>query len=254
LVIGAGESSVVDDQQVGLALRAIRIRRAWRQEDVARRARVSRERVSQIERGGAGSLPLEQVRRVAAALDGRLDVYVRWHGGDLGRLLNARHAAMHEAMAAHLRELRTWTFEPEVSFSIYGERGVIDILGWHRGERAVLAIELKTAFVDINETMATLDRKARLAATIARERGWDPVSTSVWLVVSDGRTNRRVLAAHANVLRAKYPKDGRTIRGWLSRPIGQVTALSFLPDVGRVPIGRGHRNVRRVAGAEKRAG
>ena len=40
---------------------------------------------------------------------------------------------------------------PEVSFSIYGERGVIDILAWHPGRRALLIIELKTDIVDVNE-------------------------------------------------------------------------------------------------------
>jgi len=156
--------------------------------------------IGRIERGDAGSVPLGTLRRVTGALDGRLDTVVRWQGGDLGRLLNARHAAMHEAMALRLRELRGWVFEPEVSFSIYGERGVIDILGWHAETRAILVIELKTEFVDINETMGTLDRKGGLAAVIARDRGWDPVTTSTWLVVADGRTNRRALAAHANVL------------------------------------------------------
>jgi hypothetical protein len=41
---------------------------------------------------------------------------------------------------------------------------VIDILGWHAAARMILVIELKTEFVDINETMGTLDRKDRLAA------------------------------------------------------------------------------------------
>lgn len=203
--------------------------------------------VGRIERGDAGSVSLGTLRRVVDALDGRLDTVVRWHGGDLGRLLNARHAAMHEAMALHLRELPDWVFEPEVSFSIYGERGVIDILGWHAETRTVLVIELKTEFVDINETMGTLDRKGRLAAVIARERGWNPAATSVWLVVADGRTNRRAFAAHANVLRTKYPADGRTIGGWLSRPVGRVMALSFLPIVAVLPIRRGIGAVRRVS-------
>ena len=33
---------------------------------------------------------------------------------------------------------------PEVSFSIYGERGVIDMLLWHPARRALLVVELKT--------------------------------------------------------------------------------------------------------------
>lgn len=237
---------------MGAALRGMRTKRGWRQEDLAGRAKVSREMVGRIELGHAGSVALGTFRRVVGALDGRLDTVIRWHGGDLPRLLNARHAAMHEAMALRLRDLAGWVFEPEVSFSIYGERGVIDILGWHEECRAILVIELKTEFVDINETMGTLDRKGRLAAVIARERGWDPATTSVWLVVADGRTNRRALAAHANVLRAKYPADGRTIRAWLSRPAGRILALSFMPNVAVVHTRRAIGAVRRVSAARTR--
>lgn len=225
----------------------MRTRRGWRQEDLAQVAKVSREMVGRIERGHADSLPLGNLRRVTAALDGRLDTIVRWHGGDLGRLLSARHSAMHESMALQIGTLRDWRFEPEVSFSIYGERGVIDILGWHAAARVLLVIELKTEFVDINETMATLDRKDRLAVVIARERGWNPVATSVWLVVADGRTNRLALAAHSTVLRAKYPADGRTVRGWLNRPAGRIQALSFLPHDVVVPRRDGPGTVGRVS-------
>src|SRR5688572_26850879 len=63
---------------------------------------------------------------------------VRWQGGDLGRLLSARHSAMHEAMAQFLLALGSWVGEPEVSFSVYGERGVIDVLAWHPSSRTVL--------------------------------------------------------------------------------------------------------------------
>lgn len=243
----ATQTADVDDRELGNALRMMRTRRRWRQEDLARVARVSREMVGRIERGDAGSVAVGNLRRVTAALDGRLDTVVRWHGGDLGRLLSARHSAMHESMALQLADLRDWTFEPEVSFSIYGERGVIDILGWHAAARALLVTELKTEFVDINETMGTLDRKDRLAVVIARERGWNPVTSSVWLVLADGRTNRRALAAHSTVLRAKYPADGRTMRGWLHRPVSRVQALSFLPYDVLVPLRTGPGAMGRVA-------
>ncbi len=61
---------------------------------------------------------------------------------------------------------------PEVSFAVYGERGVIDILAWHPGERALLVIELKTEIVDIQDLIGTVDRKRRLARVVARDRGW----------------------------------------------------------------------------------
>lgn len=139
----------------------------------------------------------------------------------------------------------------EVSFSIYGERGVIDILAWHATSRVLLVIELKTEIVDFNELMGTFDRKCRLAAGVARSRGWDPVTTSAWVVVAESRSNRRSVAAHNAVLRAKYPADGRTMRGWLRRPGHRVDALSFLPSVHEVRLGRDLRPVRRVTRRER---
>ena len=243
----------MDDRQVGAALRAIRIRRRWRQVDVARKAKVSREIVGRIERGGAGLVPVALVRRVADALGARFDTTLRWQGGDLGRLINARHAAMHEAMARYLQSVDSWVGEPEVSFSVYGERGVIDILAWQSQSRTLLVIELKTELVDLNETMGTLDRKRRLADRVARDRGWEPVTVGAWLAFADTRTNRRALATHATVLRSKYPVDGRTLRSWLRRPVGPVLALSFMPDVGEVTTGRESRPIRRVSGPRRAA-
>jgi hypothetical protein len=165
---------------------------------------------------------------VAGALDADLDLVVRWRGGDLGRLLNGRHAAMHEAMARRFAEQPGWLFEPEVSFSIYGERGVIDGLAWHAASRSALTVELKTELVDINDLMATADRRRRLARSIAADRGWSASAVSTWIVVADSRTNRRALARHATTLRAKFPDDGHRMRQWLQEPRGAVAALSFM--------------------------
>ena len=241
-----GDTGWVDDRQVGNAFRAIRVRKRWRQEDLVARARVSRTLVGRIESGQLASVPLGKIRQVAAALDARFDTVVRWQGGDLGRLINARHAAMHEAMARLFAPLDGWVAEPEVSFSIYGERGIIDVLAWHQVRRTLLVIELKTEFVDINDLMGSVDRKRRLAAVVARERGCDPVAIGVWVVLSDNRTNRRALSAHETVLRAKFPVDGRRIRTWLLRPDGRMDALSFLPSVQQPVVRRDLAPVRRV--------
>jgi transcriptional regulator with XRE-family HTH domain len=237
----------VDDHRIGAAIRAIRIRKGLRQRDVATRAGVSRWAVMHIERGRLAALPFGTIRAVASSLDARLDTTLRWQGGDLPRLLSARHSAMHETMARFFGDLPDWTAEPEVSFSIYGERGIIDVLAWHPGRRILLVIELKTEVVDVNEMLGTLDRKRRLARSIARDRGWEPLEVGVWLVLAEGRTNRRHVATHASVLRAKLPMDGRGMRAWLRRPVGAVAALTFLPSVRRAHRGVAPAAVRRVS-------
>ena len=65
-----------------------------------------------------------------------------------------------------------------VASAIYGERGVIDILAWHQKTGSLLVIELKTAVADVNELLGTMDRKQRLAAQVAHERGWNARTVS----------------------------------------------------------------------------
>src|SRR5918997_3957109 len=114
----------MDDARVGAALRAARIRLGWRQSDVAAKAGVSSSLISLIERGHMDRLALGTLRTVTATVDIRLQVVPRWRGGDLERLMNAGHEALREAVARLLAGLRGWTLAPEVSFAVYGERGV----------------------------------------------------------------------------------------------------------------------------------
>src|SRR3990172_1075029 len=215
-------------QRLGVVCRAVRLRKRWRQDDVAAAAGVSRAAVSRIERGLAAEMTLATLDKVTSALEIRIDLVPRWRGGELDRLVNWRHAAMHERVAELLERIGGWELAPEVSFAVYGERGVIDILAWHVATRTLLIIELKTEIVDPQEVVGTLDRKRRLAARIARERGWDPATIATWLAVGEGMTNRRRVEASANLFRTAFPTDRRATRGWLRHPAGAVRALTFV--------------------------
>jgi transcriptional regulator with XRE-family HTH domain len=218
----------MDDRRLGAVLRAIRLDRGLTQDEVGAAAGTSRFVVARIEARRLSGIGLARVRAVASALDAHIDVVLRWNGGDLGRLLNARHAAFHQAMAERLGGCSGWAFEPEVSFSIQGERGVIDVLAWHATTSSLLVIELKTEIVDVNDLMPTVDRRRRLAPRIAADRGWHPMRVSVWVAVADSRTNRRRFARHAAVLRSKLPDDGHRVRGFLAEPTLPITAMSFM--------------------------
>ncbi len=218
----------MDDQRLGAVVRSVRVRRGWRQEDLAEAAGLSRASVSRIERGHAGSLSLDTVRRVCGCLDIRLDLVPRWRGGELDRLLNSGHSAMHERLARALAAVPGWQWAPEVSFSVFGERGMIDVLAWHPTCRMLLVIELKTEIVDMQELLGTIDRKRRLALQIARDRDWAADQVACWLLVADGVTNRRRAAAHGALLRSFFPADGRRMRRWLRHPAAPLGALSFL--------------------------
>jgi DNA-binding Xre family transcriptional regulator len=217
----------MDAIRLGTICRALRIKKRWRQIDLAHKAAVSEACVSRLERAKASQIHIGELVRVVDALGGQMDITVRWQGGDLDRLLNARHSALHESVARWFSSLAEWTIAPEVSFSIRGERGVIDILAWHAPSRTLLVIELKTEIVDFNELMGTADRKRRLAPLIARDRGWLPQSVALWVIVADSKTNRRRVQTHATTLRAAFPLDGRNIGAWMRKPSGRMGCLSF---------------------------
>ena len=120
-------------------------------------------------------------------------------------------------------------------------------MAWHASTGIVIVVELKTAIVDINDLMSTMDKRRRLALKIANDMGWNAKAVATWVVVAPGRSNDRALAEHATVLRAKFPGDGRSMRRWLARPAGEVAALSFLPKARLSDLGHGVRTPRRVS-------
>jgi transcriptional regulator with XRE-family HTH domain len=219
---------------------------------LAELAGVSHGTVSLVERGHCERLSLSVIRRLAAAVDVRLDLLARWRGGELDRLLSRRHSTLGERVAAFLSARQGWVMEPEVSFSVYGERGIVDQLAWHAATAHLLVVELKTEFVDINEMLGTLDRKRRLARTIAAERGWRPASVSVWLIVEDTHTNRRHATEHRTLLRAALPLDGRQFRSFVARPTGPTSGMAFWPTAN--PHSRpGNPRLRQAPGERRQA-
>jgi transcriptional regulator with XRE-family HTH domain len=235
----------VDAVRLGSVLRAVRVRRGWRQADVAERAGVSVSTVSRIERGRVAGTAVGVLLRTAAVLEVRVEWSAWWRGGELDRMLNAGHAAMHEAVARVL-DAAGWSLAPESTFSIYGERGVIDVLAFHEPTRALLVVELKTQLVDVQALIGAVDRYRRVAPIVARERGWVARGVSSWVVLRDTRTNRRRLSDHATVLRAAFPDDGRRIRTWVARPAHRIRALSFLPDSPHLTASAASAGVQRV--------
>jgi transcriptional regulator with XRE-family HTH domain len=227
----------MDDQRLGATVRMLRRRRGWRQEDLARAATMSRGAVSLVERGILSPVTFGTFRRLAMAMDLRVDLVPRWRGGEVDRMLGRRHSLLHEAFARHLRAQVGWTFRPEVSYSIYGERGVIDMLAWHERRAMVLVVEFKTELVDVNDLVGSMDRRRRLAIRIARDMGWDAGAASCLIVLVGSRTNRRRVAEHRTILRAAFPTDGRHLAGWLRDPREAVSALAMWPDANHGTTG-----------------
>ena len=191
----------------------------------AEAADVSRGVVARIEQGHADRVTVATLERVAAALDARSSCRLGWNGEGLDRLLDADHAAIVEQVVRDLLRATGWVVATEVSFNVYGERGSIDVLAFHPPTRVVLVVEVKSVVPDIQATLATLDRKVRLALGIARERGWSGgrgVSDS-W---SSATTEPRDAGSRSMPRRsaARFPIEPRVIRRWLHGPGSDVPA------------------------------
>ena len=159
----------MDDRRVGLIVRALRRRRGWRQSDLAAASDVSQQTVSVVERGHLDTLSLRTSRRILSALDARGEFEVRWRGGSLDRTMDENHARLVGAVVESLRA-HDWDTAVEVTYAVYGERGSIDVLGFHRRTGSLLVIEVKTEITSVEETLRKLDEKVRLADRIARAR------------------------------------------------------------------------------------
>jgi transcriptional regulator with XRE-family HTH domain len=221
----------VDPVRLGLIVRALRRRRGWTQRRLAELAQVSRSAIARIERGGSDDFTGALVRRVAVALGARFEQRLLWQGEALDRLLDQDHARIVEAVVRWLREAG-WDVVPEVTFAIRGERGSIDVLAFHEATGTLLVVEVKSVVPDLGAMLAALDRKARLAAAIARERGWVATSVGRLLVLPDDRTARRRVQLHAATLDAALPARTAEVRRWVRDPRGRLAGILFLPVVG----------------------
>ena len=219
----------MDPVRFGLAVRALRRKRGWTQEELAARCGLSRSAVSRIERGQGDTLSMRVLTRVSGSLGARLSLRILWQGEELDRLLDADHARLVEWVIAALTAAG-WIAVPEVTFHVAGERGSIDVFAWHPATGHLLVIEVKSVVPDVQATLAGVDRKARLAPQIARERGWRVQAVSRILVLPNDRTARRRLGRFAATFNRAFPERTVALRRWITMPDRAVAGVMFVPD------------------------
>jgi transcriptional regulator with XRE-family HTH domain len=232
----------MSDVRLGIRFRALRQRLGWRQRDLAERAGVSQTFVSLVERGHLESVPLRKLRRIADALEADVVTGLRWRGGDLDRLVDEGHAAL-VGLTVELLRSAGWEVRAEVSYSIFGERGSVDLLARREAAATLLVVEVKTELVSVEETLRKHDEKVRLAARIASEQlSWSAGAVGRLLVLPDLSTPRRRIERHAAVFGPAYPIRGLAVRRWLREPFGPMAGLIFMDPVKAV----GERNTARI--------
>lgn len=207
---------------------------------------MSQQEVSLIELGRLAQASLRTVRAIVEPMGGTVEIQVRWRGGDIDRVADEGHAVL-VAAAARALEAAGWVIVPEVSYSVYGERGSIDLVAWHSTTRTLLVVEVKTELTSVEATLRKHDEKARLATGVVRERfGWDVRSTERLLILPDVSTARRRVDRHDGVIGRAYPMRGVSVRRWLRRPDGPLGGLLFLSATSGDGVSRRSRVPKRV--------
>ena len=208
----------MDDRRVGRVVREVRIRRGWRQRELATAASVSQSLISRIELGRLDHVSLDRLRAVGAALDIAISIDAWWRAGELERLVDRGHASLVEYVVGQLHDLG-WQTRVEVTFNHFGERGSADIVAWHAPTRTLLLIEVKTQVGDVQATVSTFERKVRiLPEVLAREEGWHAIAVGRLLVIADTHANRSVVREHQRIFDSVWPARTAATRRWIRVP------------------------------------
>lgn len=231
------------DRAAARLFRVARVRRDLRQADVSDESGLSRTSIANHELGRIEGATIRALRQHAEALGLTLEITLR---GPTGEIVNDEEHALVSQWVKRQLEPMGWTTDAEASFSIYGERGRIDLLGWHAERRIVLIDEQKTDLPDVQDLLGTLDVKERLARQIAGERGWDTDSVAVLLAITRTSRNLRTVKRF-EALFSRYKIRGADAVRWLRDPHGSARLLIFVPPkaVGRATWRNGRQRVRR---------
>ena len=218
----------MDDVRIGRYLRALRRRAGLSQAQLSARVGVGQTTVSLVERGHLDTLALRTIRRLFAGVDARVDGVVSWRGGALDRLLDERHAALVEHVVRLLTALG-WRVAVELTFNHFGDRGSIDVLGFHEASGSAVVVEVKSEIASAEETNRRLDVKVRVAPEVVeREFGRRPAVVSRLLVLPESSTARRRIDELSGTFRAALPVRGVQVRRWLREPHGRIAGVVFV--------------------------
>jgi transcriptional regulator with XRE-family HTH domain len=243
----------MDAVRFGSDVRLLRARKRWTQARLAAEAGVSRWAVGAAESGHGPRLATEDLIKIVTALGAYLSIRIQFQGEALDRLRDRRHAMLVESTVARLLS-HGWEVATEVSFSVFGERGSIDILAFHPATGTLLVVEVKTVVPDVGGMLATIDRKVRLAPDLARARGWDVRSVARLLVLSESTTSRRRIADHVATFENAFPSRNVAVPRWLRAPTGAISGLLFLPPARQGSTRHGRDRVGRSGERDPRTG
>jgi len=155
--------------QVGAVVREQRARRRWSLHTLARRARLSPSVVHGIEAGRVASI--DSYARIANTLGMRLDLTL---ADATARVVAHReadlvHSAMGELQATRLRDLG-YTVSIDEPYQHFQFAGRADVVAWSLEREAMLHIENRTRFPDLQSVAGSYNAKRLYMPMVLAER------------------------------------------------------------------------------------
>lgn len=225
------------DQIVAVAgsrIRAERDRRGWSLATLALRAGVSRSAAQTAESGKHASLEMIVALSAALGLSVELDLVDRKRRDRLTSLRSEDpvHAAMGELEA---RRLRGFGFPVAIDepYQHYQFSGRADLAAWSVEDRALLHLENRTQFPNVQESLGSFNAKrAYLASELAARLGLRPfVSETHVMVCLWSSEVLHALRIHPETFRATCPDPADRFAAWwggVHPAQGRSTALIVL--------------------------
>jgi transcriptional regulator with XRE-family HTH domain len=201
--------------EIGTALQVERQRRGWTLTELATRARLSIGTVSGVEAGRIASL--ETYARLAVALGLHFDVDLSSRRGRVTReSSDLVHALMGEVEARWLSSQR---FDVAIDhpYQHYQFAGRADVLAWTIDPPALLHIENRTRFPDLQQAAGAYNAKRQyLARTVAEQVGIDRFASETHVMA--GLWSAEVIHSvrlRAATFRALCPDGDDGLVAWL---------------------------------------
>jgi len=153
----------------GQRIRDARLARRWSTAELGIRAGVSRWAVYMAERADAVSLDV--MARLATALSLRLEIHLAdpRRRQPAAHLADPVHSAMGELEVAHLRQL-SLSVAIDEPYQHYQFAGRADVVAWDVAARALLHIENRTRFPNLQETAGSFNAKRAYLGRVLGDR------------------------------------------------------------------------------------
>lgn len=176
----------------------------WSQQELARRARVSRPMVGRVERATV-SPSFEVAARLFGALGIEAELVVRVPFlMDRQRQRDPAHARCAAYVQRRL-EKASWIVRREVEVVQGRSHGWIDLLAFEPRSGTLLVIEIKTQLDDLGQVERSLAWYEREAAAAARRLGWRPHRITSWLLLLATAAADSRVVENRDALSAAFP-------------------------------------------------